>query len=241
MQEANLATDSSRQLPPAAHKVRTSDRCGHPGEFKQLDLLSVGVGRVLHQSHEMIRQTKSLHGRTMALLEKLEDKTWSRGYPEVPEPTEFLNGQFDPAVKWVIDVALRITNADMANIQLVDPVTGGLHIVAQCGFSRPFLEFFDHVHEGSAACGTALRKRERVMVEDVTHSPIFRATNALEVLLDARVRAVQSSPVIDGSGAILGVVSTHWTTPRRLTNQEEMQLNFLARTFANCLQCHQYA
>lgn len=234
-----MPADTSPLPPLAIQKHRTVDRCDHLGEFKRLDLLNTGVGRTLHESHQLIRQTRSLHVRTMALLNELEGRTWSRGCREVPEPTEFVKGQFDPAMKWVIDVALRITNADMANIQLVDPVSGGLCIVAQCGFDRPFLEFFDRVHEGSAACGSALRNRERVMVEDVTHSPIFRDTNALEVLLDARVRAVQSSPVIGASGAILGVVSTHWTSPRRLTNQEEMQLNFLARTFANCLQCRE--
>jgi len=101
----------------------------------------------------------------------------------------------------------------MANLQLVDPVSCDLYIAAPYGFSRPFLDFFERVHEARAVCGASFRRRGRVVVEDVTQSPIFWGTNALEVPLDAPVRAVQSSPLIGGSGAILGIVSTHWSYP----------------------------
>jgi hypothetical protein len=67
----------------------------------------------------------------------------------------------------VIDAAIAVMHADMANIQLFDPDSGGLKIVAQHGFQKPFLEFFNHVHAGEAACGTALKIGKRVIVEDV--------------------------------------------------------------------------
>jgi PAS domain S-box-containing protein len=54
----------------------------------------------------------------------------------------------------ILDAALAITDADMGNIQLLDGDT--LKIVAHRGFEAPFLDFFNTVHEGLAACGTAL-------------------------------------------------------------------------------------
>jgi hypothetical protein len=233
--ESPGGADQQRK-PPVHHSSHSFD---HRGDQVHLQSLTMGVEKVLHDSHEMICQARALHVRTMALLKQL-DETWSRDHTEILEQAAFLRANPGPALNWVIDAALRTTHADMTNIQLVDPSSGDLYIAAHHGFSQPFLDFFDRVHEGNAACGTALQRRGTVMVEDVTQSPIFWGTSALEVLLDARVRAVQSSPLISASGATLGVLSTHWTSPRRLSNQEARQLNLLTRTFANCLQGHEY-
>ena len=69
----------------------------------------------------------------------------------------------------ILDAALAITDADMGNIQLLDGDT--LKIVVHRGFEAPFLDFFNTVHEGRAACGTALQRGARIIVEDVTTSP----------------------------------------------------------------------
>jgi hypothetical protein len=74
------------------------------------------------------------------------------------------------------------------------------------------------------------------MVEDVTESPVFHGTLALEVLLDAKVRAVQSTPLVGSSGAILGVLSTHWRSSHRLRNSSLVRLDVLARTVARWLE-----
>jgi hypothetical protein len=125
--------------------------------------------------------------------------------------------------------------ADMANLQLMDPVSGDLHIAAQYGFRRPFLDFFECVHENQAVCGTAFRRGSRVIVEDVTHSPIFYGTAALEVVLDANVRAVQSTPVISSSGFTVGVLSTHWSSPYRPRDRDLLSLDLLANRFSGWL------
>lgn len=67
----------------------------------------------------------------------------------------------------VVDAAIRITGADMGNIQLFDLASAALRIEAQRGFSQPFLEFFDCVHDGHAVCGTAFKTRAQIIVEDV--------------------------------------------------------------------------
>ena len=87
---------------------------------------------------------------------------------------------------------------------------GQLRIAAHRGFDSSFLEFFGEVHDGLAACGSALQKGERVIVEDVASSPIFAGTGARDAMLAAEARAVQSTPLVSRSGKVLGMFSTHY-------------------------------
>jgi signal transduction histidine kinase/CheY-like chemotaxis protein len=105
--------------------------------------------------------------------------------------------------------------------------------VASRGFDSPFLDFFNTVHEGEAACGTAVQRGARVVVGDVTTSPVFVGTPALDVLLTAGVRAVQSTPLVCRSAQLLGVLSTHYRTPRVPTDRELHLLDVLVRQAAD--------
>jgi PAS domain S-box-containing protein len=134
----------------------------------------------------------------------------------------------------IVAAGTEITGADMGNIQLFQ--NGVLQIVSQRGFAAPFLEFFERVGHGSAACGTALERRARIIVEDILLSPIFIGTPALDVMLAADVRAVQSTPLISRSGRLLGMFSTHYRTPRRPGDRELRMLDLLARQAADLIE-----
>jgi len=123
----------------------------------------------------------------------------------------------------ILDAAIEGTGANMGNIQLYDPNARRLLIHVQNGFRRPFLDFFDSVHCGEAACGSALQSGERVVVSDVTDSPIFRQGDSLQVLLDAGVRSVQSTPIVSKSGTVLGMLSTHYRTVKTFA-EKDLQL-----------------
>jgi len=136
----------------------------------------------------------------------------------------------------ILDVAIEITDADMGNIQLLEPRSGALKIVAQRGFESEFLEFFDSVHEGVAACGKAMELGERVIVEDVATSPIFAGTRAREVMLSAAARAVQSTRLVSRSGRLVGMFSTHYRKPHRPTERQLTLLDLLARQAADFIE-----
>jgi len=113
---------------------------------------------------------------------------------------------------------LRITlgtSGAKGYVQLFYPADCCLRIVAQCGFDREFLDFFSVMQEGQGACGTALLRRERVIVEDVATDPIFAGTEARDVLLKAGVRAAQSTPMLNRCSEPLGVLSCHYHKPTR--------------------------
>jgi GAF domain-containing protein len=95
----------------------------------------------------------------------------------------------------------------------------------------PFLDFFSCV-DNEGACGTAAKLAERVVVSDVRSDPIFVGTDAAPVMERARVRAVQSTPLVGASGEILGVLSTHYAEPRELRAQEFEVLDRIAHRTA---------
>ena len=94
-----------------------------------------------------------------------------------------------------------------------DPASGELRIIVQRGFSDSFLEFFNSVHDGTAACGTALKNGKRVIVENVESDPLYDEESR-KVMLAAGALSVQSTPFITRSGRLLGMFSTHYRAPR---------------------------
>jgi PAS domain S-box-containing protein len=126
-----------------------------------------------------------------------------------------------------LETVISLTGADMGNIQLLD-ADGSLKIVASQGFGPDFLEFFKSVHHDQTAYGAAMAQQQRVVVEDVTQSPIFIGTPSLDVLLAADVRAVQSTPLVSRTGLLVGVLSTHYRKPIRESELALPIINVLA-------------
>ena len=84
-----------------------------------------------------------------------------------------------------------MSRADFGSIQLLDPVSSDLKIVAHRGFSKEWADFWNQVAEGQGACGTALERGTRVIVEDIEQSPIFVGNPSLEVQRKAGVSNVE--------------------------------------------------
>ena len=124
--------------------------------------------------------------------------------------------------------AIGISAADMGNAQLVDPATGALRIVAHQGFNREFLNFFQVVHDEESACGTAPAAGKPVWVEDVSRSPIFAGTPALDVMLNADARAVASVPVRAADRHVIAMISVHYHQPTTSTGAQMHQLTAIA-------------
>ena len=133
--------------------------------------------------------------------------------------------------KDVLDLVMEVTRTDLGNIQLLDVRAGVLKIVAQRGFGSEFLDFFNDVHGGEAACGTAMRARRRVVVEDVLRSPVFVERPAQEILLRAGVQAVQSTPLFAG-GELVGMISTHFRVPQRVPEHRLRLIDVISRQTA---------
>jgi len=151
--------------------------------------------------------------------------------------TSFVREDLAAVLEEVVATAIAITGADMGNLQLLDRSTGRLNIVAHRGHEKWWMDFFSSVADGKgASCGAALEQRTRVVVEDVTTSPVFVGTAALDVQLRAGVRAAQSTPLVSSSGAVVGMISTHWRKPHRPDEQALRFLDLLARQTADMVE-----
>ena len=142
-------------------------------------------------------------------------------------------GEFSQLLNEILDAAIDIARADMGNLQLLEG--DALKIAVQRGFQDAFLRFFEVVREPDTACGAALATGERVVVEDVAQSSLFSGSKALEAMLAAGARAVQSTPLISHSGRVLGIVSTHYRVPTRPNERQLRALDVLARLAADLI------
>jgi PAS domain S-box-containing protein len=152
-----------------------------------------------------------------------------------------IEGELEHILLQLVDGAIAIAGADFGNIQILDPERGGLRIAAQRGLPQWWLEFWETVSEKQGACGTALERGERIIVEDVAQSPIFAGTAALDIQLRAGVRAVQSTPLVGRSGRLIGVLSTHYRAAHRSHDSTLRLLDLLARHAADVIEREQVA
>ncbi|MBL8473118.1 MAG: GAF domain-containing protein [Rhodocyclaceae bacterium] len=134
----------------------------------------------------------------------------------------------------VIGAAMVISQADFGNIQLLDPHTGDLRVVAHRGrFPKWWLAHWENAAQGHGTCGSALQHRKRIIVEDIEHSPLFAGTATLDIQLRAGIRALQSTPIVTRSGEPIGTLSTHFKRPHRPDEIELLWLDLLAQFLAD--------
>ena len=113
-----------------------------------------------------------------------------------------------PLLQSALSEALAMTGQKLGNVQLIDWKMGDLTIAAQQGFAQEFLDCFHRVTiRDGCACGRALFNRESIVLDDATIDPRFLPFR--NIAERAGVRAVQSTPLLTNSGALVGVLSTH--------------------------------
>jgi PAS domain S-box-containing protein len=135
----------------------------------------------------------------------------------------------------VLENAIATSGADFGNIQLYNPQIGALEIVAQRGFRQDFLDYFRTVRldEGSC-CAQAMRSGERMIIEDVELDPTYERHRP--VAAAAGYRAVQSTPLKSRGGSILGMLSTHFRVPQRVSDRNQRLLDLYARHAADMIE-----
>lgn len=141
----------------------------------------------------------------------------------------------DACLDEILKVAIEISGAAKGNIQLVDPGSGLLNMSMESGFD-PAIP--DSPNDGNqpVASTLAMETQQRVIVEDVRQSALYVGNPLLKAMTQAGVRAVQSTPLISSAGKVLGVISTHFSTTRRPSEQELRLMDLLARQAADYLE-----
>jgi C4-dicarboxylate-specific signal transduction histidine kinase len=140
-----------------------------------------------------------------------------------------------PAVlEEVLTATIDIQRADFGNVQLCNPDSHALEIVSQRGFNAEFLEYFAAPDRAGTVCGRAMQSRSRVLVEDVQTDPLFAPHR--HIALAAGFRAVQSTPLFNRAGELLGMISTHFKQPHRPSERELRLTDLYARQAAEMIE-----
>jgi hypothetical protein len=109
--------------------------------------------------------------------------------------------QLEQLAERALDNILSLARAEQGNVQLLDPVSGALKIIAQHGFDAAFLDHFALVDDDSSACGRAAGHGAQLVITDVISDPGL-------------------------AGQVVGVVSTHYPRPYALPARD---LRFIKR------------
>lgn len=148
-----------------------------------------------------------------------------------PDSTEAL------CLETAVDVAMAIARSQKAHLQVLDPTAGRMVIAAHRGFSRSCLEFFATIDvRDDSACAAAMRERTQIVVADVGDSALFAGQASQRVLLDDGIRGLQTTPLIASSGRVVGLVSTHFTSPWSGDAPVMHRMTLLARQVADYLE-----
>ncbi|MEU6508295.1 ANTAR domain-containing protein [Streptomyces sp. NPDC046942] len=109
----------------------------------------------------------------------------------------------------VLHEALALGRASAGYVQCVDPAVNALVPESDHGCADTFLDHLVRGWDEGTADALAYRRRCPVSVPDVAADTLL-SEESRRVLLATGTRAVQSVPVLSGSGSCAGVLTLHW-------------------------------
>jgi signal transduction histidine kinase len=136
----------------------------------------------------------------------------------------------------ILMAAIDLSHADMGSIQLLNEDDNKLGIYVHFGFDEPFLNYFKKSAIDINVLGRSLEEELRVCIEDVCQSTLFSGSHDLNVLADAGVKSVQSTPLITSTGKLLGILSTHYKKKHKFEDREMKMLDMLAYQAADSIE-----
>ncbi len=129
-------------------------------------------------------------------------------------------------------VAMQGTN--MGTVSLYDSTQKVLRTVASTGFSQEYLNIMGRVPPGMGPCGTALKERHSVLVEDIEQMESFKPY--LHAAALAGYRAAYSAPLFSRSGEVMGTIGTYFREPHLPSSREIRLVELYARQVAQAVE-----
>lgn len=146
-------------------------------------------------------------------------------------------GELKVLLDAILDAAIEIIGGDKGHVQLYDAASGKLGIMAQRGFDPAFINYSSQIRPGVLASGFALQTHQRVIVEDITKSPLYTSQpRALDLMLAAGVRSVVCTPLLTRAGQLVGTISILFGAPHQPCERDLRLLDLLARQAADFIE-----
>lgn len=87
-----------------------------------------------------------------------------------------------------------------------------------------------------SSCAMALRSGRRAVIPDYEQWDEIVGTEELNAFRRTNIRAAQTTPLLSRSGALLGMISTHWSDAHEPSDRDLRLLDILARQAADLLE-----
>ena len=142
--------------------------------------------------------------------------------------------ELQPLLEEILDATIELLHADFGNVQLCNPQSKALEIVAQRGFKQDFLDHFANASQESGVCGRAMSQRARVIIDDVETDPGFAPHR--QIAASVGFRAVQATPLLSRNGEPLGMISSHFRQPHRPSDHELRFIDLYAHLAAEFIE-----
>ena len=132
----------------------------------------------------------------------------------------------ESALEDVLDTAITALGTKLGNIQLYkDDV---LQLFAHRGFKQDYLDYFHRINEYQGTiCGRSVEQRERIIVENIQTDETYRPY--WPMARNSGFYGVVVTPLINGEGTLLGLLSAYFDHPHLPTEQDLRLLDFYSR------------
>jgi signal transduction histidine kinase/CheY-like chemotaxis protein len=143
----------------------------------------------------------------------------------------------------VVDAAITVTGAQFGTMQRLVPQGdpsghgGELGLLAHRGLSPEAVGFWQWVSPAAhSSCTQALKFGQRAIIPDFEVWDEIAGTEDLLAFRRTGIRSAQTTPLLSRSGALLGMISTHWNAPHQPSERDLRLLDILARLAADLLE-----
>jgi signal transduction histidine kinase/ActR/RegA family two-component response regulator len=140
----------------------------------------------------------------------------------------------DSILNEVLTAALEVQGTDKGMLMLGVPGRDGVQVRLSRGFDDDFVREVNFIPSGSGSCGTSYQRKERVVIEDFEIDSL--GVQFREVARKGGFQACHSTPLISRSGAVVGVLSAHFTYPKRPTERETRLMDLYAGMAADIIE-----
>lgn len=143
----------------------------------------------------------------------------------------------------IVEAAVAITGSQFGTMQLLCPADdpsghgGELQLLAHRGLPPEAVGFWEWVSPRAySSCTLALKFGQRALVTDFEAWADISGTPDLDAFRQAGIRSAQTTPLLSRGGKLLGMISTHWTTPHEPSERDLRLLDIVARQAADLLE-----
>jgi PAS domain S-box-containing protein len=182
-----------------------------------------GSVRWVHEQAEIELDAQARPVRLVGIVQDITDRhradAWRAGQGRMLE--KLTQGEPLESVLSTLIGAIEQQQGDLrCSILLLDESGTRLRHGAAPSLPEEYNQLVDGIPIGPVhgSCGTAAFRRERVVVSDIAHDPLWETGR--EVALRFGLAACWSQPIFGASGTLLGTLAMYYPTPREPTARE---------------------